>query len=307
MRVGALLSAAAHAGAIALALWALPWFRVRPEPPEPAVRVRLVSPGELAALSPPPAVPIAAPEPAAPAPPVAVAPPLLEDLIPPEEPDLAPGFDADAPLGIAAEGAPAPEADAAGPAFGSPFDPSEPAGRPARDALAPSVFGAAPPRAPSPFLSPEEAAPVEVIVQPDLAAPEAAPSPTQLARSTPPPRRPGGGAEAAPPEPAPMPAASDPAVAERERFQAAVAAAIERARASPAAGERAVGAARLEVSVARDGRLLQARLLVSSGSPLLDRAALAAARQAELPPAPADLPGESFRFEIGVSNPSPDR
>ena len=299
MRVGATLSAAAHAGAIALALWALPWFRVRPEPPE-AVQVRLVSPGELAALSPAPAVPAAAPVPAAPAsPPVAVAPPPIEDSYSAGGAGPGAGFDADAPLGIAAEGALAPQADAAAPAFGlaAPADPAA------------SVFGTAPLRGPSPLASPEDAAPVEVIVQPDPAAPEAAPSPTTLARSTPPPRRPGDAAPAAVTEPAaPEPAAaSDPEAAERGRFQAAVAAAIERARADQATGDRAVGgAARLEVGVARDGRLLQARLVGSSGSPLLDRAALAAARQARLPPAPADLPGESFRFEIGVSYPLPD-
>ena len=96
---------------------------------------------------------------------------------------------------------------------------------------------------------------------------------------------------------------------ERAGFQAEVEAAIARSKAyPPAAASRGVaGDRRIEVSVARDGRLLRARLVRSSGSPILDRAGLAAARQARLPAAPPGCPGESFRFEVALAFETPGR
>jgi protein TonB len=101
------LSAVAHAGLIALALWALPWLKASPGRPPPVLDVRLLTPAELAALTPP------APEPPPP-PPVEVAPvpelplwqpdPETEDAAAPEVFDLAPQFDAAAPLGIEGTG-----------------------------------------------------------------------------------------------------------------------------------------------------------------------------------------------------------
>jgi protein TonB len=112
---GLFLSIVGHAGLIALALWGLPWLRVRPAPPSEAVAVSLVSPAELAALvegarEPPPA-PEPAPQPPPEPPRAAPAPAPLPPAETPEPPppDLAP-FNPDAPLGIVrpAETAPPP-------------------------------------------------------------------------------------------------------------------------------------------------------------------------------------------------------
>jgi protein TonB len=86
-------------------------------------------------------------------------------------------------------------------------------------------------------------------------------------------------------------------------YQVAIEAAIAAAREYPPAEREAriAGTTRIEVSVARDGRLLQARVAESSGSEALDGASLAAARRARLPAAPAELAGESFRFEVGLA------
>ena len=101
----------------------------------------------------------------------------------------------------------------------------------------------------------------------------------------------------------PAAAPSRPQAAPRAGFEAEVRAAIGRAKAYPeAARERGIaGAARLEVRVGRTGRLLEVKLLRSSGDPLLDAAGIEAARRATLPAAPDGLPGESFRIEVGVS------
>jgi protein TonB len=103
MGQGLALSAAAHAGLIALALWALPWLRARPGPPVPVVGVSLVTAAELAALAPRPTTP--PPPPAVEIAPVPELPlwqpaPGAEEAETPEVYDLAPQFDAAAPLGI---------------------------------------------------------------------------------------------------------------------------------------------------------------------------------------------------------------
>ena len=281
MRPSTLLSAAAHALLIGVAL-GLPWLRVRPEPPAPVVRVRLVTPGDLAALTPPPAPqPVPAPVPPPPAP---VQPaPLPEQTVPHEElpPDsLAPVFDPESPLGIATG-----DDDAA---------PDEAETATLSGPTVPSVLAPLQPAAP----------PVEEIVQPDPAAPVAAPPATQLLRSTRPMPRPGDAAAAAPETPATTAERpSAPTDVGRMVFQASVQAAIAEAQVYPPAAEAAgvTGTTRIEVSVARDGRLLQARVAATSGSEALDRATLAAARRARLPAAPASLPGESFRFEVGLA------
>jgi protein TonB len=59
------------------------------------------------------------------------------------------------------------------------------------------------------------------------------------------------------------------------------------------------GTVTLALSVARDGRLLEAGVAASSGDPGLDRAALLAVRGAgRLPAAPAALGGASHRFSL---------
>lgn len=219
---GAAASAVGHAILIALAVWALPWLRVRPKPPPPVIAVALVSEADLADLArnaaPTPAPPVAAP---VPAPPPSAGPRFLppEESEPepppaaPESIDLAPAFDATSPLGFPEFGATVPEAEA------------EP---------------------------------------PPVAEEEIPPDPGEL----------------------------------RERHLRALARAIERARVYPpaAVGRGLMGTAGLYIEVGRDGGLIEARLVASTGSASLDRAALDAVRRAKLPAAPDDLPGASFAF-----------
>ena len=93
------------------------------------------------------------------------------------------------------------------------------------------------------------------------------------------------------------------AVATGADYGMAVRAAIVKARVYPrvARDRGLVGEARLLVMVDRSGRLINARLLRSSGSRTLDDAALAAARNARLPAAPDDLAGPRFSFEVGLT------
>jgi TonB family protein len=85
-------------------------------------------------------------------------------------------------------------------------------------------------------------------------------------------------------------------------YEAAVRAAIAAAQTYPdlARVRGLAGTTRLQVTVNRDGRLVNARVLRTSGFQTLDRAALDAAVQARLPAAPGDLPGMRFTFEVGV-------
>ncbi len=252
MRWGIPLSAAAHAGVIALALWGLPWLRVRPAPPEPVLAVRLVTPAEVAALSggqPMPETPVAAPVPEEPEPAPIPELPLWQpdpetEADVPELTDLAPAFDAAAPLGLEAPSDLQVQPDAE---FGLPVRPR------ARGAAAPT-----------------REAVREVIVDEGAA-----------------------GADAA--------SAGAPAV--QAGFEAAVRDAIARAQIYPrAALDRGItGSLRLGVRMSRDGRLVEARVARSSGSVVLDRAGLDAARRARLPAAPDGLGGSVFDFEVRLS------
>ena len=84
----------------------------------------------------------------------------------------------------------------------------------------------------------------------------------------------------------------------RARHMQSLAAAVLRARAYPPTARRRglMGTVRVYLEVARDGSLLQAGLMTSSGTVTLDRAALEAAQRARFPAAPDDLPGASFAF-----------
>ena len=89
----------------------------------------------------------------------------------------------------------------------------------------------------------------------------------------------------------------------QEEFGSGVRAAIIRARISPAvARDRGIaGTARLLVTISRDGRLLGARVLDSSGSAVLDQASVRTAKSAgRFPAAPAALKGQRFEFVIGL-------
>ncbi|SEK52863.1 outer membrane transport energization protein TonB [Roseovarius azorensis] len=66
-------------------------------------------------------------------------------------------------------------------------------------------------------------------------------------------------------------------------------------------GTRATGTAHLTLTVSGRGALISVALRQSSGDPLLDRAALAAVRNARLPAKPRALPGDSHRFNLPVA------
>ena len=75
---------------------------------------------------------------------------------------------------------------------------------------------------------------------------------------------------------------------------------IERQKRYPR-GTRATGTAHLTLTVSSAGALISVALRQSSGDPLLDRAALAAVRNARLPAKPRALPGDSHRFNLPVT------
>lgn len=106
---------------------------------------------------------------------------------------------------------------------------------------------------------------------------------------------------------APRPAASGLPAAEAAALTrglaTAVRAAIARAqRYPPQARSRGItGTAVIRVTIGRDGGLRGVALVRSSGSEMLDAAAVASARAVgRYPAAPDDLPGESFTFEAGL-------
>lgn len=119
---GAAISAAGHAAAIGLAVWALPWLRAGPDPGVPVMRVALVGPEALAppAVAPAPVAP-AAVEPPATARPEATVPHEEAPVAAPPVEDLGGRFDPAAPLGFPLAGtdadrAPPPETVAPPPA-----------------------------------------------------------------------------------------------------------------------------------------------------------------------------------------------
>jgi protein TonB len=107
--LGAAISAAGHAAAIGLAVWALPWLRAGPDPGVRVVQVALVGPETLvpAGPSPPVPAPLSATRTEQPRPEATVPHPQVPEARPPVE-DLARPFDPAAPFGfpLAGEGAP---------------------------------------------------------------------------------------------------------------------------------------------------------------------------------------------------------
>lgn len=175
---------------------------------------------------------------------------------------------------------------------------------PPRSAAAPAGAGAGGPPvvpaapsglgdAPEPEVAPQRDAPPEPArprPRPESISPPARPAPAS----------PGSAGRAA--ARAPVPAPAGPAEATLRRTLAAeVRAAIAGAQRYPArAAERGVaGAPTLRLTISRDGALLGAAVTASSGSALLDRAAVAAARDVgRYPAAPEGLRGGSFTFEV---------
>lgn len=103
------------------------------------------------------------------------------------------------------------------------------------------------------------------------------------------------GGPLAAPAAAPSPAAADHAAAVRAR--------IDKAKRYPAAALAAgqTGLVRLRLGLARDGTLLAAAVETGSGHPLLDAAALAAARAAApYPAAPPELDESRLEYLIPI-------
>lgn len=63
-------------------------------------------------------------------------------------------------------------------------------------------------------------------------------------------------------------------------------------------GTRATGTVKLRITLARNGALKGAKIVTSSGDPVLDRAALRAVQQARLPAAPKALTRDSYSFNL---------
>jgi TonB family protein len=273
VRTGALVSAAAHAALLALVLRGLPWLRPHPDHPAPVVSVSLVTAAELAAADaavlPRGAVP-APPEPAASAPE-----PESESA---PEPGPAPR-----PAPRAPE--PEPDAELLGEAISlaPAFDPERPLGVPGQAVAT---------------LAPDNPTARTREPQPSSLAPAAAVRPRARPADMPAPARErgAGGADRAAAAGRPGPSADDL----RAGLAAGVHAALAEAQRYPRrARDRGItGAATLALTITRDGRLVAARLVASSGAEALDAASLAAARNARYPPAPPELPGARFSFTV---------
>jgi periplasmic protein TonB len=109
--------------------------------------------------------------------------------------------------------------------------------------------------------------------------------------------------------PAPAKVAAAPAVAAIERPSAAavtswqrlLVAQLERHKRYPPQARGKVGEARLAFSIDRTGRVVESRILHSSGSDALDQEALALLRRAApLPPPPAGLPDDRLSFVVPI-------
>jgi protein TonB len=66
-------------------------------------------------------------------------------------------------------------------------------------------------------------------------------------------------------------------------------------------GTTAAGTARIALSISSSGRLSGARLTASTGHPALDRAAIAAVRDARYPRAPRALPAGTYSFTVPLT------
>lgn len=183
---------------------------------------------------------------------------------------------------------------------------------------APALLEATKPPAPPPVTSPP-VLPPPPDAPPSTArhvplpteAPNRAPQPVQIAAALPPPPPPASAPAAkaaeAPP-PAPVAAPSSKAAQEaRQSWGGQIRGEIDRKKRFPAAARaaRLEGKVRLALTVRGDGALLSVQLANSSGHPLLDEAALAAARAAApFPPAPAKMggaPNANYTFRLALA------
>jgi len=118
--------------------------------------------------------------------------------------------------------------------------------------------------------------------------------------------------EAKPEPPKPVPQPTTPTAPPRQRsasvaavrsWQLSIVKQIERHKgySQRALARRETGTAQLAFSINREGRLLQNRIVRSSGSEALDEEAMATVRRAQpFPPPPRDLDGATFDFTVPV-------
>jgi protein TonB len=82
-----------------------------------------------------------------------------------------------------------------------------------------------------------------------------------------------------------------------------VATQVERHKGYPAAARsrRETGVARLAFAIDRQGKVLESRIVRSSGSAALDQETIATVRRAQpFPPPPPNMPGERFEFSVPI-------
>ncbi len=169
------------------------------------------------------------------------------------------------------------------------------------------------PVAPEPEPEPEPVEPEpEPAPEPPPPPPEPKPLPKPAPKPPPPPKprpRPAAPSKPAPPvarptpAPAPPPVAAVPESVVRARYEDQLSAWLGRYKDYPMVARRRglEGSARLEVRLARSGKVLSSRIVASSGSSILDQAALRMVERADpFPSMPDDYPGGEFQFDVPV-------
>ncbi|WP_212525798.1 energy transducer TonB, partial [Actibacterium sp. MT2.3-13A] len=194
--------------------------------------------------------------------------------------------------------------------------PADPAPRPAAPTAAKAPAPALPPDAtPSPVHAPAPrlsaaapAAPAAPAALPGPAAPPSdAPAPPPRPAPAPPPAPPqkaaGSGGRQAAGDHGPAEVSTAEAAlrqSEMARWKSAIGAAIERRKRYPR-GTRAAGRVQLGIVITRQGDLASVTVTRSSGSALLDEAALSTVRRARLPAAPKALSEPRYSFSLSLS------
>ncbi|WP_338664956.1 energy transducer TonB [Pararoseomonas sp. SCSIO 73927] len=316
------VSALFHAAAIGVLL--IP--AAPPETPVPAVEVETMPAPEPAPAPDPAPVTEAAP-PAAPPDSVAAAPPEPAAATPPPETAAPPPPDAAQPPPPEAAPPPPPEAVTPPPPDTAPPPPPDAARPPPPDEVAmvePDPVPPPPPEAPPP----PEPPPVEATEEPPPLPPPPAPPPPPVPVVQPPrPRAPAPRpvrpqvAEQAPvqpytppvaappaavPSPAPAPAA--PAAPARaagglpSNYVGQIQAALRRVQRYPAGARarRAEGVVNVGFVLRRDGTVISARVVRSSGESDLDEEAEAMLRRVSLPPMPDDMAGNTVDMVVPI-------
>jgi len=303
-RLAAVGSLLAHLMAAALLLVAVHMREPVPDAPEQAVEMMFEAP-------PAPTAPAPAPEPQA-----VTAPdtPPPSEPAPPPEPALPSPPDEPAPLVTPPVEAPpptpadvpAPPPIAEQPPVAPPVDPSAPTAPPSADMPAPPP-AAEPPPVPPPLVPlPARPAPVTPRSPPPRPLPprptarRAAPNDASPPVAALPPSRP---PAAQPPAAVPAPQPSPAPVAEvSPAWRGALSAWVQSHRVYPAAARAAgqEGRVGIRFTVDRNGRVLSAQVVSSSGSSLLDEGARGLLASAQLPPFPQAMPQPQQTVVLGI-------